>query len=128
VTHRLHQEEVVLEELRAEVQAYDADFDAMQGTTFPSENLKMMYRAYCHLRAQMKQQEIAAQHAATDVSTTQQELLKAQQKEQVLRKLKERGSRRYDAEHISYEQRLLDDLTIARFRYEYAAPPNNRIA
>ena len=127
VQHRLRQEEVFLERLRAEVQVHDSHFDAMQGTTFPSEDLRMMHRAYCNLRARMKQQEIVLQHAATDVTAKQQELLKAQREEQVLSKLKEKESQRYAAERIAYEQRLLDELTIVRSRYKHAASPSNRI-
>jgi flagellar export protein FliJ len=123
----LQKEEACLKRLRDDTRVYEALLDDMQEATFSSEVLRNIYRVYFYLQDQIGQQEIVLQNTAANVMKQQKDLLKAKQEEKLLRKLKEKKNRQYIAERIMSEQRLLDELTIARFRYEYEASPRDSL-
>ncbi len=115
----LRQGEARLEALQAEGRVHQEQLDASQGTVLPSEELKRLHLSYCNLIQRIEAQTAVTTQITTVLAARRQVLIQAQQEEKTVEVLNDKAKQRYNLEHSRREQRLLDERTITRFRYEH---------
>lgn len=115
----LRQGEARLEALQAEGRVHQEQLDASYGTVLPGEELKRLHLSYCNLMQRIEAQTAATTQITTVLAARRQVLIQAQQEEKTVEVLNDKAKQRYNLEHSRREQRLLDERTITRFRYEH---------
>jgi flagellar export protein FliJ len=117
MAHHLQQEEARLAEFQAASQHQQEHLATLSMVC--GEDLQMWHRYYRELAGQIAQQQLVVQEAVQALSAKQQELVTARQEEKVLEGMAEKAQQRYHLTLARHEQQLLDEIAIARSRYDY---------
>jgi flagellar export protein FliJ len=117
MSQRLQQEEARLAEFQAASQQQQEHLATL--AVVRGEALQMRRRYYQELAVQTAQQQLVVQEAVQALRAKQQELVTARQEEKVLEGMAEKAQQRYHLTLARHEQQLLDEIAIARSRYDY---------
>jgi flagellar export protein FliJ len=123
---QLHHAETQLEMLRVERQAHAERFEATQGSTLRSEELKMLQLMHDAIGQRIVSQEADLERLQKTLTTQQQAVTQARQEEKTMEKVREKQERRYTLEVTRREQRLLDESASMRFYDEHTADGNGQ--